>query len=407
MCQSESTDSPKVKEVVAEMGSAANASSSVASTTNSLPVAMPLLAPILPPVESLPVQTPPAKRGRGRPKRITSDRSPAAMIPPATSGSVEVDMQLLKGNGSRGLTSSTPDSAEPMGVSGPIQPSDSGAPTNTQATTPMTTSPPNSQYAAATTISVPIQARGQGQKIQSGGEGSRRRGKKQVMISPPIPGGSVGPDIKVGEQLEDKLASPSKSQAISQCEIVSSISAVNSPTTITSSASLNCGKDNLGVGSDLNPPLPLPLPCTATATLAQTSPTYPSIQMQSKRQNRKSQIGAGTPRRRGKKQETLSPVPDALGHQCLNQTSNLLISSGSISGDKTTELKSLQENNAQEPKCVFQDQALQSQGDQDLKSMEGSDDLAKQTMILSSCKDSTIKSPGEYIEHCSVKFLKC
>lgn len=63
--------------------------------------AVPPLAPILPSVATLPVQhvkeiAPPAKRGRGRPKRTALVKSPAALISPVTSGIVQVDMQSQK-----------------------------------------------------------------------------------------------------------------------------------------------------------------------------------------------------------------------------------------------------------------------------------------------------------------------
>ncbi|TKY54110.1 Chromatin structure-remodeling complex protein SYD [Spatholobus suberectus] len=396
MCQVETPDSPKGKEV-AEMSYPTNTSSSVLSTSNLQPVALPPVVPTLPSVESLPVQqvkeiTPPAKRGRGRPKRITSDKSPAVMVPPVTSGTVEVDKQLQKGIGSGHLASSAPDSvapsAEVIGVNALVQQSDTGVAPNAQPAIPMPTIPPNSQVAAVP-VSVPIQARGQGRKSH-GGEGIRRRGKKQVMISPPIPGGSVGPDLKVNEQLEDKLVSPSSGQTISQSDNVPSLAAVPHPP----SASLNSAKDPLGVGIVLNSQAPPPL--SSITTVVQTAPTYPPVQMQGKGQNQKSQTGVS--RRRGKKQATiLAPVPEVL-HQDLHQTTNLPISSGIMSGEKATELKNLQENNVQESKCVVQDQASQSLGDQDLKSMEGSDDSAKQTVIMSSCQDSTIKSPGQDLE---------
>lgn len=396
MCQVEAPDSPKVKEV-AEMShptNPINTSSSVVSTSNLQPVAVSPVVPPLPSVESVPVQqvkeiTPPAKRGRGRPKRITSDKSPAVMVPPVTSGTVEVDTQIQKGIGSGHLASSTPDSvaysAEVIGVNAPVQQSDKGVAPNTQPVTPVPTIPPNSQVAAVP-VSTPIQARGQGRKSH-GGEGIRRRGKKQVMISPPIPGGSVSPDLKVNEQLEDKLASPS-GQAISQSETVHSLAAVPHPP----SASLNSGKDPLGVGIVLNSQAPPPLP--SIATVVQTAPTYPPVQMQSKGQNQKSQTGVS--RRRGKKQATaMAPVPDVLHHD-LHQTADLPISAGSMSGEKAAELKIVQENNVQESKCAVQDQALQSLGGQNLKSTEGSDDSAKQTVITSSCQGSMIKYPGEW-----------
>ncbi|KAL2960099.1 hypothetical protein AAZX31_17G021800 [Glycine max] len=252
MCQVETPDSPnKVKEV-AEKSCPTNTSSSVVSTSNLQPVPVPPAVPTLPAVESLPVVvqqvkeiTPPAKRGRGRPKRITSDKSPAVVVSPVTSGTVEVDTQLQKGFGSGHLASSTPDSvahsAEVVGVNAPVQQSDTVVSPNSQSVIPMPTIPPNSQ-----------------------------------------------------------------------------------------------------------------------ATI-------------------------------------LAPVPDLL-HQDLHQTANLPISSGSISGEKATELKSLQESNVQESKCVVLDQASQSVGDQDLKSLGGSDDSSKQTVIMSSCQDSMIKSPGQDLD---------
>ncbi|CAJ2634403.1 unnamed protein product [Trifolium pratense] len=454
MCQAETQDSPKVK--VEEM---INTSSPVVSSTVTTPIAtvpqpastvpqpaatvpqpaatvpkpaptvtqpasVPSVAPTLPSVESSPVQqvkeitTTPAKRGRGRPKRVASDKSPAAIIPPVTSGIVEVNKQLQKGNEPERLTSSAPDSVgrsiEVTGVGGPMQHSTTGVtaniplattvPLNSQsAATPMPTNTgpvqqsnievaanalpatPMPSQSASAAVSAPTQAKGQGQKTQSGRELPRRRGKKQVM-SPPVPAGSVGPDVKVNEQIKDKLANPSSGQGIPQSETVPSIPAVHHPTTISGSVSSNRGNDNLGAGVVLNSQTPLP--SSSVTTLAQTAPNYTPVQLQSK-----GQIGAGAPRRRGKKQAIMSPpVQVVLGLQHVDQTSNLLTSSG-IVDDKATELKSLQENNIQESKCIIQDQA--SQSSRDLKSLEESDDLAKQAVTLPSCEDSKVNPPGQ------------
>ncbi|KAF1867142.1 hypothetical protein Lal_00049570 [Lupinus albus] len=396
ICQSETPDSPKVKEA-AEMSYSTNASSSAISVSKTEPainhpsiltetaVVLPVAPnPILPSVGSLPIQqvkdiTPPVKRGRGRPKKITA---PPVDVPPTTSETVEVNMQFQKGTGS----------AVVVGVSGLIQQSDAGAVPNAQPAISVPSILPSSQSAVAS-VSVPIQARGQGRKTHSSGEGTRRRGKKQTMISPPIPSGSVGPALKVNEQLEDKLVSPPSGQAISQTEPIASIGAVQHPTTFSGSGSLNSGVDHLGVGTALNSQQLIPL---ASATpLAQVAPTYPSVQMQSNGQNQKSQNAAGAPRRRGKKHAAIPPpVPDVIGHPDLHLTSNLQISSGSQLGDNATELKSLQQYNVQVSECIIQDQASQSLGNQDLKSMERSDDLAKHTVVLSSGQSSTIKSPG-------------
>lgn len=439
MCQTETPDSPKVKG--SEVSHPTNTTGSVVSATVTKPAAVPPVAPMLPPVapilpsvvpilpsvESLPVQhvkeiTPPAKRGRGRPKRIASDKSPAAVIPPVTSRIAEV--QLQKGNVPEHLTSSAPDtvghSAEVTGVGGPMQQSTTGATANIPPATPMPTNPLNSQSAAtpmptntgpvqqsnaevaanvlsatpmlsqSAASSVPIHGKGRGRKTQSGREWPRRRGKKQVVMSPPVPAGSVGPDVKVNEQLEDKIVSPS-GQVIPQSETVPSATAVHHPTAVSVSAS-NCGNDNLGVDVVLNAQLPL-LPLPSVTTLSPTVPSDPSVQMQSKGQIGKSQVGAGTPRRRGKKQATMSPpVPVVLGLQSMDPTSNLPTSSDAVSGDKGTELSNLLENNVQESKCIIQDQA--SQSNQALKTLDESDDLAKQAVISPSCEDSTVNSQG-------------
>ncbi|OIW18459.1 hypothetical protein TanjilG_13211 [Lupinus angustifolius] len=410
ICQSETPDSPKVKEA-AEMSYSTNASSSSISVSKTEPVinhpsiltetaVVPPVAPnpILPSVGCLPIQqvkdiTPPVKRGRGRPKKITA---PPVNVPPATSETIEVNMQSQKGTGSGHLTSSTSDSiahsAVVVGVSGLIQQPDAGAVPNAQPAIPVPTILPSSQSAVAP-VSVPIQAKGQGRKTHSSGQGTRRRGKKQTMISPPIPSGSVGPTLKVNEQLEDKLVSPPSVHAISQNEPLASIAAEHHPTTFSGSGSLNSGMDHLGVGTALKSQQQLPL---ASATpLAQVAPTYPSVEMQSNGQNQKSQNAAGAPRRRGKKHAAIPPpVPDVIGHPDLHLTSNLQISPGSLLGDNATELKSLQQYNVQVSECVIQDQASQSLGNQDLKSMERSDDLAKQTVALSPGQSCTMKSPG-------------
>ncbi|KAE9602017.1 putative DNA helicase chromatin remodeling SNF2 family [Lupinus albus] len=412
LCQTESPDSPKVKEV-AEMNHPTNASNSVISASKIEPVMdhpsiltepamVPPVAPILPYVESSPVQqvkeiTPPVKRGRGRPKRITT---PPVNVPPATSGTVEVNMPLQKGTGSGLLTSSTPDSmAHPaviVGASRPIEESDARTVRNAQPTIPVPTVPPSSQSTVAS-VSVPIHARGQGRKTHSSGDGTRRRGKKQIMTSPPIPGGSVGSGLKVNEQSEDILVSPPSGQAISQNEPISSTAAVHHPTTLSGSGSLNSGMDRLGVGTATNSQQPLLLP--SASPLPQATLTSPSAQMQSDGQNRKSQNGAGVSRRRGKKQATIPPpVPDVLGHPDLHPTSNLQISSGSLSGYNAAELKRLQQNNVKVSECIVQDHASQSLGDQDIKSTQISDDLAKQTVNLSSGQNSTIKSAGPELE---------
>ncbi|KAI4317659.1 hypothetical protein L6164_025510 [Bauhinia variegata] len=393
MCQVESLESPKVKEEVAEMNCATNASSSV-PTTISEHAAVPSVAPTLPSVESLPIQqmkeiTPPAKRGRGRPKRITSDMSPATVVPLVPSGAAKVGIQVQKETVSGQLASSTPDSfpnsAEVIGATGNGQQSDAEVAHILQPAIPVCTVDLNSQSNAAS-ASVTVQLRGQGRKTRSGGEPPRRRGKKQGVLSAPISATSVAPDLKVNEQLNNRSTNSVADEAISHCATVSSFPVVPG------SASLNHERDrHLGVGIVMNSQLALPV--SPVTPVPQTTPTCPTVPMQNKGQTRKSQNGAGANRRRGKKQAPISLViPDVSSHQDLHLNSNLQDSSLGTVGDKATNVESLQENAVQEPKHITQEQ-VQCLGDQEVKSTEKLDDLVNQTAMSSSTHDIT-KPPG-------------
>ncbi|KAJ1414267.1 SNF2-related, N-terminal domain [Sesbania bispinosa] len=335
MCQAESPESLKLKEVT-ETNCPTNASCSAVSASVTDPAAVPPVAPLLSSAGSFPLQ---------------------------------------KGTLSGHLTSLTPESnthsSEVTGVSRPVQQPDTGVAPNLNPAIPILTVTTNSQ-SDATSVSAPIQTRGQGQKTQSGGEATRCRGKKQVVVSPPVPGGPVGPDLKVNEQLKPNSMNLSTDQAVSQSETVSCITPVHHPTTISGSASLSCGKDNLiGVGTALNSLQSLPL--SSITSLPQTVPTHPPVSIQNKGQNRKSQNGSGAPQRRGKKQATTS-IPDVSAGRDLHLTPNL----------------------------QFHQTVSHSFGDQDLKSSEGSNDLAKKTVVLSSIQDNTTKSPGPEIEKVQV-----
>ncbi|RYR30974.1 hypothetical protein Ahy_B01g055767 isoform A [Arachis hypogaea] len=396
MCQVESPSSLKVKEV-AGISSPANVASSVVTTSNTQPTATVSAAPIpmLPSVESLPVQqikevTPPAKRGRGRPKRIASDKPPAVVVPQATFTTIEIEKQLPKRTELEQITSSVPHSVAHSAEVGAVMQSDTIVAHNAQPVIPMPAVPPNSQPVAAA-VSVQLQARGQGRKPH-GAEGTRHRGKKQAMVSPPITG---GPDLKISEQFQNQHVSPPSDKVISPSDAASNIDAAHHPTTILAAANLNSGNNHLGAEIVLNAKQPPPL-----RTLVETGETHPSVQMeQGKGKNWKSQTGAGAPRRRGKKQATISPpIPNVPDHQDSNPNPNLQISSSSISGGKATEQKGLLDKNIKDSKCVILDQLSQSLGEQDLKPREQSDDSSKQTVLLSSSEHGTTKSPGSDLE---------
>ncbi|MED6205469.1 hypothetical protein PIB30_018071 [Stylosanthes scabra] len=388
MCQVESPNSLKIKEV-AGISFPTNSASSVVITSNTLPTATVSAAPTptLPSVESLPVQqvkevTPPAKRGRGRPKRIASDKPPGVVVPQVASTTIEMEKQLPKETEPGQLSSSTPHSAEV----GSVMQSDTAVATSAQSVIPMPAVPPNSQPVTAP-VSVPLQTRGQGRKPH-GVEWTRRRGKKQAMVSAPITG---GPDLKISEQVQNQQVSPPTDQVVSQSDTASNIAAAHHPTTILASDNLNSGKDHLGAEIALNAQQPPPLP-----TLVETGQTHSSVQIeQGKGQNWKSQNGAGTPRRRGKKRATISPpIPNVPDHQDSRPNSNLQIPSSSISGGKATEQKDFLDNNSQDSKCLNQDQQSQSLPEQDLKPMEQSYDSAKRTVLPSSSQHETMKLPA-------------
>lgn len=392
MCQVESPESPKVKEEVVETSCPSNPASSVPATCKIEPAVIAPVVQTLPSVESLQVQqtkevTPPAKRGRGRPKRITSDKSPAAMVPPSPAAAAGgVEMQLQKGTLSGPLPPPSLQSAEVVSTIGTVTQSDAVVAPTSEAALPFSPGVSNSQ--SVTPVSAPIQSRGHGRKTQSGGEASRRRGKKQVVVSPSVPG---GPDLKVNEQLEDKSINLSAGQALSQTGPVSSVAAVQHLNAVPTSASFNSEKDHqLGIGIAVNSQLPPPLSCVTP--VPQTVSTCPTVPLQNRGQSRKSQ-NAGASRRRGKKQEPILPVtPDSSGH-VESHVNSLQVPSGSALSDKTTDVKNMQQNEVQESKDTVQQQASLNPGDQDLKLPEKSDDLAKQ--ISPSIHDCATKAPGE------------
>ncbi|XP_052116778.1 chromatin structure-remodeling complex protein SYD isoform X32 [Arachis duranensis] len=398
MCQAESPGSPKIMEEVTESNCKTNASSSATTASVTETAVVPPVAPATSSLGSLPLHkvkdiTPPVKRGRGRPRRKTSDKSPVTEVPLGTSGTVEVDMQVKKGTLLGQVVSSTPKSiahsSEVGGVSGPAQQSDTGI-------SPNLTTTPNSQ-AEGTTVSVPIQTRGQGRKSQGGGEATRRRGKKQVLVSPPVPGVSIGPDLKMNEQLEHKPLNPSAGEAMSQGDTVSSSATVQQSCREQGSVTFSSGGNNKsGVGIALSSQQPLPL--SSVTPVPQTVPTYPSVPIQNNGQHQKPQNGSGAPRSRGKKKAMLLPIPNVSGSQNLHLTSNLQGSSGNVLHDKATELKTLQDSLVQESHSVVQDHALHSVGDKDLKSTEVSGDIANKALVESTTEDNTKRSPGLEIE---------
>ncbi|XP_040374993.1 chromatin structure-remodeling complex protein SYD isoform X7 [Rosa chinensis] len=342
LCQAESPDSPeKAKEEITELNLPKDESGSVVAVSRTeLPAPPPPDLP-LPSVE-LPQQskevTPPAKRGRGRPKRATVDQSPTAVVHTAPVGTVKVDTGLEIGPVTSCVTNSAPDSVpdsgEIEGIGGVAGSTDLVASPRSHPTAPkpsVSVTPPSQ----LTTISpsAPTQVRGKGRKTKSGQEAPRRRGKKQVEISP-------GSDSKQIELSQKTSVDPLENETIGMSETVSTVSAAQSP----ASGALKGAE-----GADHQSGIVMVLSSQSTrlvpavAPLSEPSPS-PTVPVKMKPQNRMAQSGVGAPRRRGKKQVPASPaVTDTLVGP--DSTPNMLPldKSGDSRGSKDIDMRSKQE----------------------------------------------------------------
>lgn len=386
MCQAESPDSPeKAKEEVTESNLLKDESGSVVAVCKTeLPAPPPpdLPPPDLPPPSvELPQQskevTPPAKRGRGRPKRATLDQSPTAVVLTAPAGTVKVDTGLERGILSSCVINSAPDSIPDSvdiegtgGISGQIDIVASPSSHPTAPNLSVTVTPPSQM----TTISpsAPTQVRGKGRKTKCGLEAPRRRGKKQGPVSP-------GSDPKQVELSQKTSVNPLENEAIGTSGTVSTISAV--PTSCALKGAEGTEHQS-GVVMVLSSQSTLLVP--SVAPLSQPSPS-PTVPVKMKAQNRKAQSGVGAPRRRGKKQVPASPaVTDVLvGH---DSTPNMLPpdKSGDSLGSKDIDIRGKQE--------------ADGLAGEDLNSTEHLVKLAqaKLTTSSSTMDDTSMRSLGKY-----------
>ncbi|CAN6551450.1 unnamed protein product [Malus baccata var. baccata] len=391
LCQAESPDSPtKPKEEVTESNMPKDDSGSVVAVCETeLPAPLPphILSPSveLSQMQQSKEVTPPAKRGRGRPKRATLNQSPAAMVLTAPSGTNKVDTGLQRGMTSSPATNSGPDStptsANAQNVGGIVQHTSIVASPNSQPIAPKPSVTPDSQ---TTTISPSpsTQSRGRGRKAQNGPEVPRRRGRKQAPISPGV-GGVSGLDPKQNEASQNISVNPLENQAIGMSGTVSSTSAVQQPESFSGSAPLqgvNGADHQVGdvVALSSQPVLSSP----SVAPLSQSSPS-PSVPEQMKGQDRKVQGGVGAPRRRGKKQAPISPaVTDVLVGQDLKPNLQPQDKPGDSSGSKDIAMQSKQE--------------ADGLAGQDLNLTEESVNLAQAKQITSSTMmhDTSVRSLG-------------
>ncbi|XP_016647529.1 PREDICTED: chromatin structure-remodeling complex protein SYD isoform X2 [Prunus mume] len=357
LCQADSPDSPtKSKEEFMESNLPKDESGSVVAVCKTelpapLPPHLPLPSVELPQIQQSKEVTPPAKRGRGRPKRATLDQSPTAMALTAPSGTVKVDTGLQRGMVSSPVTNSGPDSSPSsvnvQGIGGIVQPNSIVASPSSQPTAPKPSVTPGSQttiVSPSASTQASTQVRGQGRKSQSGLEAPRRRGKKQVPQSPGVSGGLAGSDPKQNEVSQNTSVNPLENQAIGMSETVSCTSAVQHPDSLPGSVPLQGANDtDHQVGGAMALTSQPTLPSPSVTPSSQSSP-FPSVPVQTKGQNRKAQSGAGAQRRRGKKQAPVSPaVPDVLDAQDLKPNLQPQDKPGDLSVSKDSAVRSKQE----------------------------------------------------------------
>ncbi|KAJ6980971.1 LOW QUALITY PROTEIN: chromatin structure-remodeling complex protein SYD-like isoform X2 [Populus alba x Populus x berolinensis] len=376
ICQAESPDSPKVKEETGERNLPKEASGSLLAIGCTEPQAPPQLPPLPPPVEPLLLQqskeVTPSKRGRGRPRRATSDKSPAVMVlsvPPETG---KVDVELQKGIESGSSITSLDSSPVPNleGNSGATPHLGSRIAPSAQPTTPVSVAL-SSQITTAP-LSVPLQSRGRGRKVQGAVQTPRRRGKNQVAVSPTTSSSAV-PDPNINDESQNVSVNPS---VIAMGGTVSSAPMPQHPNNFPAAAveGISAATHNSGPGTALdsqpNPPNP-----SISPTIQSIVPSS-SVPMQVKGQNRKTQSGTETTRRKGKKEVPVSPsVPDASDSQLSKSNPTLSQDKSGESGSKAIFMVSNQQNDALE-RDVNQEQVSQEVG-QDKKATEHLDDVAQ------------------------------
>ncbi|KAF5452399.1 hypothetical protein F2P56_027401 [Juglans regia] len=393
ICKVDSPESPKPNEEGMQTKFAIDSSRSVGAVISFEPHAPTPLPPLPPPPPPPPSGDPPilqqskevtqpSKRGRGRPKRATLDKSPVAMVPLAPPGPVEMTNTI---SGSDLL----PGSTIGEGTSGTMHHIGVGITPSSQPATVLPPVTPGSEPTVASP-SVSIQVKGQGRKTQSGVETPRRRGKKPGLVAPAMPDGLVGPDPRLNEQSQIQTLNPSGSQAIAMSGNISDHTSDSLP----GSAALTCsaGTDqHSDVGIALNSQAIPPLP--SASLVSQSTPPCPSVPMQIRAQSQKTPSGVGVPRRRGRKPAMVSP---AVSGVLAGQDSKPNAHSQDKSGYSELIKK---ENNAQETTTVVQEHTCHPPdgvSGQDKKLSEQLDNFAQAKQITgsSTMQENTARLPG-------------
>ncbi|XP_030508699.2 chromatin structure-remodeling complex protein SYD isoform X3 [Cannabis sativa] len=378
--------------------------------------------PHLQPVKEV---TPPAKRGRGRPKRVTTDQSPGAAAQ-KLSVTAKVDTGLPRGTTVSSETISSSNTLQ-AGIPGQVQYANVGVASSQPVIASSITPGPQSSPVVSST---PGQVRGQGRRSQSGTETPRRRGKKQAVVPPAVvppavvppavvppavvppavvppavvppavvppavAGSLIGPDPKLNDLTQNKPVELLGNQATVTSETTSTIPATQCPDIISGSTAVQStgGTDH---HANLDATLNSPQANLQLAVPVSLSP-IPSVPVQTKGQGRRNQSGGSGTRRRGKKQVPMAPpVSGASAGEELKPTLNSHVNSDDMSKGDTVRTK--QENISEVTNVTKEQVFLSPEGvaAQAIKPTENTVDLAqgKQTDSSSTLHGSADGSHG-------------
>ncbi|GKV39037.1 hypothetical protein SLEP1_g46868 [Rubroshorea leprosula] len=344
MCQVETPESPKLKEEVIGRNLPKDASMGLAGSSE------PIVSPVLPqPPQMVGVlqdtqqhikDATPSKRGRGRPRRVTIEKSPIAALPSEPSGIGKVDTGLQRGVDSSSLVASAPNSCPSSTPIIATPQNSTGIAPDLQPSTPSLSATAGSQTTPAGP-SAPVQSRGQGRKVQSGGQAPRRRGKKQEPVSHAAADSPAGLAPKVNEQPQIESVSPLDSEVINMSGTATAV-----PLASVAIVECSSGSNDASITLDSQS-----APPSADAPIPQSSPP-----VQVRGQGRKGPTGTGTPRRRVKKQAQGSPaIPDVLAGLDSKLNPQSLEKSVDPLASKSIALKNNEEDAQEQPK-VMQEQ---------------------------------------------------
>ncbi|XP_008438779.2 chromatin structure-remodeling complex protein SYD isoform X1 [Cucumis melo] len=385
MCKVDSPESPRPKDAVAGEPSASVSGSVEATVLKKEEHASSPLPPVQPlaPVQPMPQhQTPPSKRGRGRPKRSTVDKLPAPVVPPPSLSITAKTETGLQGETISSISKTgCLDSLPGQGITGQIA---SGTAPNSQLTTPVPSIIPASESAPACSPA-PIQAK-HGRKTQTGQEAPRRRGKKQGIVPPPVPC-SLSSDLRQDDPSQGKLTNPVAGQVNVASDVGSNASPTQPPTSFPGSASSKpiTGPNDqpaIGVSSNLEPSAAMP----SVSSISQIAPNLIPKPVQPRGPYRKTQNAAGAPRRRGKKQAGATPaLPNTMAAASLSSNINLQKNHMDSSSSKAV-VVSPKENIVNQATNIISEQLhrITGQGLESSKSTDNSNQ-GKETVSLSTC----------------------